>query len=1513
MLIRIRTRILALICVLALLFFAGLFLQWDYEKERTRSLLAARRLENGLLLERVMKLTSRPLSTYTYDYTYWDEMYRFVDAPTEEWAEANLASTLETFGAQVIWVYDENLRLIYSADNLSDSSDVALPLSGSELQVLVHDRWFSHFYARSGDRVLEIHGAPIQHGDDVERKGKPHGFMFVSRTLDEDYSAGIALLTGGSVRVLNETYAKSSFNENDFSIVNQMTLHAWDGRPIAVLSCESIYGSALASRKELQHVLLGNILFILSVVLVISTVLLRYVSNPLRRISASLSAQNPTLIEGVQRCGTEFADVAALMIDFFRQKNALQAEIEQRTQSESALRASEQRFRELADLLPVAIFEADNSGRLTFISTHAYSMLGTDADHIPKDMNLLDAVAPEDRLLARAEMLKILDNRAEPGGTEFKGIRNDGSEFHMLVDAVPIIIDGQVTGLRGFAMDITSRKDAESIVRQNSELMQALMETIPIPICCLDTHGRVQHVWNPAAEQLLGWTKSETLGKPLPCIPEERQEKFQAAMSLVAHGKPVTGVESIVQDRNGSPIHALLYCVPFSEPGGKVIGSMAAMVDLSESKRAEQALRESEERFRNLSDTAPVLIWMAGVDRHCYYFNKTWLRFTGRSLQQEYGKGWMSGVHPEDLPQCLETYRGAFNARRPFSIEFRLKAADGSFRWMLDRGTPRFTSDGGFAGYIGTCTDISERRSAEEALRESEERFKAIFDNARDAVFIRDRNLVYTHANPGSERFLDYPPSRVIGKRNKDLYSEEIAEPINATDFRVLQGETTEEEHAMLVNGVMTTFHLIKVPMRDRAGRIVGICGIARDITDRKRAEESLRQHEHYLRTIFESLGIGMMIVDAATHKILDVNQTVARMAGRKREDMLGSVCHRFVCTADKGRCPVSDLCQTVDNSERVLLRADEIPLPILKTVVPVTLSGRACLLETMVDISERKEAEQEVADSNRRFELVVASSGQVVYEYNVRTGLIHWSGGLQEVLGSSVSKTIGTIAEWSERIHPADRDEAIRLLEIAEQHGTSYDVKYRYRHEGGHYIWMHDRGFFVTNPAGDVVSMLGMMNDVTESLLAKEALRHSEERYRVLVDASDDFIYSYDLQGRFTSANKALCSVLNKSPDKIIGRTHAELGFPPESVRDWDALHARVKATSEMVRATTSTYMGELGLRWYDVVLNPIRDENGVVTGIAGISRDITDLRTAEDAAREKNQAYRFIGEYLQDVVWRLDRNLRFTYVSPSIQRLIGYTPSEMCTKTLSDVLTTESYERAIRRIAEVFDTDSESIRELPLMEFEHIRKDGSRVWAEVTSVAVCGASSEVTGMIGITRDITERKRTEQKLRQSAESAEAIIEAVPMPMIVMNPATGRVIFTNEPLRRVLGADRDWTGGKTGLGHFDSDEQRAAMLDALRQEGCIHGIEINLSTAGGEQIGLIGSARLFTLDGEDAIVAMAVPPRIREGIPGISERQTNDPRTISHYLESLYHEIKDSLDRARQHTKVDDSHHIPDF
>jgi PAS domain S-box-containing protein len=188
-------------------------------------------------------------------------------------------------------------------------------------------------------------------------------------------------------------------------------------------------------------------------------------------------------------------------------------------------------------------------------------------------------------------------------------------------------------------------------------------------------------------------------------------------------------------------------------------------VSLARRRRTERALRESESRFRTVADFAPVLIWMAGVDKRCTFFNKPWLEFTGRTVEQEVGDGWVEGVHPDDVTQCLKGYVESFDARRPFMLHYRLRRHDGEYRWIADHGVPRYDATGAFAGYIGSGSDVTERLRAEA-------RFRQVLEAAPNAMIMVNRDGRITLINVQTERLFGYRRDELLGQPIEVLIPE---------------------------------------------------------------------------------------------------------------------------------------------------------------------------------------------------------------------------------------------------------------------------------------------------------------------------------------------------------------------------------------------------------------------------------------------------------------------------------------------------------------------------------------------------------------------------------------------------------------------------------------------------------------------------------------------------------------------------------------------------------------------
>jgi len=292
-----------------------------------------------------------------------------------------------------------------------------------------------------------------------------------------------------------------------------------------------------------------------------------------------------------------------------------------------------------------------------------------------------------------------------------------------------------ITGFGGYLRAARERAKAASFeLRQSFEAQRAEREWLQITMASIadavittDPDGLVISL-NPVAVRLTGWSSAEAAGRPLKEVFRTVQETSWRSDDLPID-KVVGGGEIILSDdevlliaRDGKASSVEHNAAPIRDSQGKVKGVVIIFRDVTERHRAEQAQKESEQRFRTMADATPIMIWGSGTDNRCNYFNKQWLDFTGRTIEEEMGNGWSEGVHPDDLKGCLDTYIAAFDARKPFLIEYRLRQRDGEFRWVMDTGVPRYAPDGTFWGYIGSCLDITERKLAEEKLRNADRR-----------------------------------------------------------------------------------------------------------------------------------------------------------------------------------------------------------------------------------------------------------------------------------------------------------------------------------------------------------------------------------------------------------------------------------------------------------------------------------------------------------------------------------------------------------------------------------------------------------------------------------------------------------------------------------------------------------------------------------------------------------------------------------------------------------------------
>jgi PAS domain S-box-containing protein len=410
---------------------------------------------------------------------------------------------------------------------------------------------------------------------------------------------------------------------------------------------------------------------------------------------------------------------------------------------------------------------------------------------------------------------------------------------------------GRIHRIVGIARDITGYKHAEEALRMSQQSLELAQEAGGIATWDWDIVANQKHC-SKEYWRLYGLPERDS--DPLPeewlqsVHPEDRariREERNRALGGTGH----YNTEFRVVWPDGT-VHWLLgKGEVFRDSNGKAIRMLGVNMDISKRKYADQALRESEERFRNMADTAPVMIWVAGTDKVLTFFNKTWLDFVGRTLEQELDNGWVENVHPDDLDRCFASYCASFDAREQFHIEYRLRRADGEYRWVLCSGVPRFTSGGVFAGYIGSDIDITDVKRAEQelvlnqALRESEEKYHGIVETMTEGVWILDHDDRTTFVNQQMAAMLGYGVEQMLGRHILDFKDEE-ARPIALQKLeRRRQGLTEKYDSTFQTSdGRRLTVLISTRPLWDGDGRYAGTLGVITDITERSLLEERLHQ-----------------------------------------------------------------------------------------------------------------------------------------------------------------------------------------------------------------------------------------------------------------------------------------------------------------------------------------------------------------------------------------------------------------------------------------------------------------------------------------------------------------------------------------------------------------------------------------------------------------------------------------------------------------------------------------------
>ena len=508
--------------------------------------------------------------------------------------------------------------------------------------------------------------------------------------------------------------------------------------------------------------------------------------------------------------------------------------------SAEALRVSEAKYRQLHESIRDGVLTLDLEGKILDCNPAFESMMGYTGGEL-RGLTFED-ITPERWQCLEA---RIIAEQVIPHGHsevyEKECRRQDGAEFPVEVRRYLLRDEhGQPTGMWAVIRDLTGRKRNERAISEGEQRLRLAKDASKLGIYEYDiTAGTI--LWDARVRELWGVGPDEpitieTFFEGL--HPEDRpriQTRLGRAIDPAGNGE-YYGEYRVISRSDGSERWVAAAGQVYFE-SGHAVRMVGTGQDISERKRAEAELRESEERFRNMADTAPVMIWVTGADGLCTFVNRIWLEFTGRTMEEELGLGWAVCVHPDDRQRNHDEFAKALEGRRKFQVESRWRRADGEYRLVLCTGVPRFTPEGTFAGYIGSKIDITDLQS--------EKRFRQLAENIDQVFWMFDI---------GTQRVLYVSPAfeKVWGMSSAAVYQNRasLVDTVHSEDrdrcvafLSKLQGEPAEETYRIVrPDGTVRWIQDRAFLVYDAEGKPYRVAGIAEDVTADRELEEELRQ-----------------------------------------------------------------------------------------------------------------------------------------------------------------------------------------------------------------------------------------------------------------------------------------------------------------------------------------------------------------------------------------------------------------------------------------------------------------------------------------------------------------------------------------------------------------------------------------------------------------------------------------------------------------------------------------------
>ena len=1053
--------------------------------------------------------------------------------------------------------------------------------------------------------------------------------------------------------------------------------------------------------------------------------------------------------------------------------------ITNRKQTESALHADEKRIESIFRAAPTGIGVVCER-ILEQVNTRMCEMVGyTEEELVGQSSRILYSNDEDFEYVGRAKYEQIRDHGTGTVETCFK--HKAGHLINVLLSSTPIDPDDLTVGVTFTALDITERKKAQEQLQENEALYRSVVGALSEGLIVQDQSDKIIFA-NQAASKLLGLSMDQLKGK------DSYDPRWQA---LHQDGKPFQPEEhpSMISMRTGAPVNNTIMNIqtgdgerrvisinsrPIFNDSNEVVQVAITFSDMTERKRAEESLKESEEKFRTLFTTMEQGVVYQDSKGNITHANKAAEAILGLSLDQMLGR---TSMHPEwkavdedmvEIPGDKHPAMLALKTGKTIRniIQGVYNPTRKEYVWILVNATPQFAK-GRKTPYqaYSTFSDITERKTAEKELARSERDFRGLFNNAHDAIILfEEKAEIVLDANQRAFELYGYSAEQFIGmslakiSTDPEMGKKRVKKVLKngfINQFEVTQKHKDGSLLQVEVNASTTEYRGSKV-----------ILSLNHDISERKQAEEKLRINKIRFRELVNTINSGVAVYKVinegkrgADYIIQDFNKSALAMENLTLDEVVGKSLGELRPNIDEyGLIPIFQKVwktgehvsfpakQYVDNKYSSYYENQVYKLP----------NGE--IVAIYDDVTDKKNAVDEIAESQKRFDLALDATKDGVYDWNLVTNEIYYSPNWKKMLGYEDDELPNDFSIWEELTEPEDRKASwIMQEELIQKKRDRFELEFKMKHKDGHWVDVLSRAEAVFDENNEkAIRMVGTHKDITKQKQAEEELKESEEKFRALMQQSPFVVELYDLKGLQISVNKAYEDLW---------------AFPADTtVNKFNLLKSKEVADSGLLEYVKRAYAGESvdvpeyefdptgeteaqgpgRTRWLNTRIYPLKDKSDQVYNIVIVHQDITDRKQAEAALSDSEEKYRLIVENANDGI-EISQDDKIIYSNTRFAEMLGYSVDEITNLSFGRLFSSQAKQDLKERTSKRQSTGIKSDQYETTLQ----QKGGSPIDVDVKYEIIDFQGKPAT--FAIIRDITASKQAEQdrltmeaQLRQS-------------------------------------------------------------------------------------------------------------------------------------------------------------------